>query len=124
MSPSGGNGGCAVGTPIPCPGDAAGLQAGGVSHSPIAWGCLVGVFPPPPSSQGTPHTCGFFLGRPRPLFSDVSFSPLEARAWLDLAADSLIVLPAVVRRSGRERKVGQRWLATPAGATAPQPSPQ
>lgn len=36
-------------------------------------------------------SCGFFLGRPRPLFSDTSFSPLEARGWLDLALDSLMV---------------------------------
>lgn len=37
-------------------------------------------------------TCGFFLGRPRPLFSETSFSCFEARGWLDFALDSLIFL--------------------------------
>lgn len=63
--------------------------------------------------RATPHTCGFFRGRPRPLFCDASFSPLEARAWLDLAPDSLIVLPAAVRKSERRRKVSQCWVPTP-----------
>ena len=34
---------------------------------------------------------GFFLGRPRPLFSAASFSPLEASGGLGLAPASLIL---------------------------------
>lgn len=94
-----------------------------------AWGVGVGGFPAPPYpggaqsppfSQGTPRTCGFFLGRPRPLFSATSFSPLEARGWLDLALDSLIVCPSRVRRSGREEGQSNTALAR---CDIPQPSP-
>lgn len=98
------------------PGGAAGVRVGGflqphtlgVPLRALLWAELPsGATPLPSSSQGTPRTCGFFLGRPRPLFSNMSFSPLEARGWLDLAPDSLIVLPAAVRRSGKGRKVSQ-----------------
>lgn len=99
------------------------VWGGGVSCCPKFWGC-----PAPPSSQGTPRTCGFFLGRPRPLFSDTSFSPLEARAWLDLALDSLIFCPSSSEEEwegGREE--GQSAVAPTsphlgAGEMPPAPS--
>lgn len=84
----------------------------------------MGCPPHPLSSQGSPRTCGFFLGRPLPLFSDTSFSPLEARGWLDLALDSLIVLPAAVRRSRRGEE-GQSVMAYHADqCLSPHPLPQ
>ncbi|TRZ16905.1 hypothetical protein HGM15179_010218 [Zosterops borbonicus] len=61
-------------------------------------------------AQGIPRTCGFFLGRPRPLFSDTSFSPLEARGWLDLALDSLIVCPS---RGVTHEEEGEEVVARP-----------
>lgn len=78
-----------------------GVGVGGFPTAPYPGGAqppLPHSCPAPPS----PRTCGFFLGRPRPLFSDTSFSPLEARGWLDLALDSLIVCPS----SGEEEWEG------------------
>lgn len=69
--------------------------------------------PPLPSSNVTPpfppsfpHTSGFFLGRPRPLFSAASFSPLEASGGLGLAPASLI-LPCGCGEEERGEKKGE-----------------
>lgn len=95
--PRGCDGGRTMGTPIPNQGVLPGCDWGGslplhslgVSPRALLWAEVPSGVPPPPEP---PCTCGFFLGRPRPLFSATSFSPLAARGWLDLAPDSLIVL--------------------------------